>query len=492
MTISPFGWVNNAAPPISAANLEEDRTQIGAYVDAETTRAEAAEDNLIPLSEKGALQGVATLDNVGPYLTLAELPPSVVKASSTAAPLTFSAGTIVNVPLFVPATVYPANFLIQVSGNLYYRNAAGTSGASWGADASNWTEIVGSGGGGGNVIDGVTVSGTPSPGQVITATSTTAADWQTPSYEAITTREFSGTTDTLSSADYGNRVESLSATAVTETVPPLGTNNAIEEAQIGLGQVTFVPELLTPSFVQSSLVQNQGNGTLTSFALTISGVTKCNSLILRNSSGSSGGVGAFTVSDNVGGAWYSAYAPATGAYNSNAFWWCPSSPGGNITITINCPYAPDAEGFAAHAMEWTNLYGVDQTTIASNTGATATTASLTPSQQPELIIAACGTEVAVTSSPASPWNDLPLQTFGANIVPMAYQVVTATTPVTAAWSWTGSEGWAALAISFKGGTRFIAPGVALGNNVQITEQYGTAGLIGRGGNEVLFSGAVTS
>jgi hypothetical protein len=36
------------------------------------------------------------------------------------------------------------------------------------------------GGGGGSTIDGVTVSGTPTSGQVITATSGTAANWQTP------------------------------------------------------------------------------------------------------------------------------------------------------------------------------------------------------------------------------------------------------------------------------------------------------------------------
>lgn len=37
------------------------------------------------------------------------------------------------------------------------------------------------GGGGGNVINGVTVSGTPTSGQVLTATSSTAASWATPS-----------------------------------------------------------------------------------------------------------------------------------------------------------------------------------------------------------------------------------------------------------------------------------------------------------------------
>lgn len=61
-----------------------------------------------------------------------------------------------------------------------------------------------------SIIDGVTVSGVPSIGQVITATSTTAADWQTPTpppipattiissdYTALTTDRFIGVKNTL-------------------------------------------------------------------------------------------------------------------------------------------------------------------------------------------------------------------------------------------------------------------------------------------------------
>ena len=50
------------------------------------------------------------------------------------------------------------------------------------ADVDSTGHLLTTGGSGGSsVIDGVTVTGTPSVGQVLTATSPTAADWATPS-----------------------------------------------------------------------------------------------------------------------------------------------------------------------------------------------------------------------------------------------------------------------------------------------------------------------
>jgi hypothetical protein len=46
-----------------------------------------------------------------------------------------------NVPVFSPSTAYVANFVIQQGGLLYSRNSAGTSGASFAADAANWTVL---------------------------------------------------------------------------------------------------------------------------------------------------------------------------------------------------------------------------------------------------------------------------------------------------------------------------------------------------------------
>ena len=52
------------------------------------------------------------------------------------------------------------------------------------ADVDSTGHLLTTGGSGGSsVIDGVTVTGTPSVGQVLTATSPTAADWATPSSE---------------------------------------------------------------------------------------------------------------------------------------------------------------------------------------------------------------------------------------------------------------------------------------------------------------------
>src|ERR1035437_2389720 len=56
------------------------------------------------------------------------------------------------------------------------------------ADVDSGGHLLTTGGGGStNVIDGVTVTGTPSANQVLTATSPTAANWQTPAGGAAST-----------------------------------------------------------------------------------------------------------------------------------------------------------------------------------------------------------------------------------------------------------------------------------------------------------------
>lgn len=59
MTISPFGWTNNAPPNLNAQNLEAMLQDAGAYTDEETTRAEAAEAALAPLNNPH-LTGIPT------------------------------------------------------------------------------------------------------------------------------------------------------------------------------------------------------------------------------------------------------------------------------------------------------------------------------------------------------------------------------------------------------------------------------------------------
>jgi hypothetical protein len=77
-------------------------------------------------------------------MSKANLPGSVVTGSSATAPLsTTTSGQLINVPVWQASQVYPAQFVVQVSGLLYTANTAFTSGTSWNADSSNWTMVGG-------------------------------------------------------------------------------------------------------------------------------------------------------------------------------------------------------------------------------------------------------------------------------------------------------------------------------------------------------------
>lgn len=71
MTISPFGWNDNAPPYLSAENLEAMHQAAGAYTDS----------TAIPKTQRGAASGVAPLDS-GSLLPVANLPTSVVTVDS--------------------------------------------------------------------------------------------------------------------------------------------------------------------------------------------------------------------------------------------------------------------------------------------------------------------------------------------------------------------------------------------------------------------------
>lgn len=79
--LAPFGWQQDAPPDINATNLELNRSQIAAYGEAFASAAAsaaqaAAQAASIPTTQKGAANGVATLDGTT-HLTAAQLPTSV-------------------------------------------------------------------------------------------------------------------------------------------------------------------------------------------------------------------------------------------------------------------------------------------------------------------------------------------------------------------------------------------------------------------------------
>lgn len=215
--------------------------------------------------------------------------------------------------------------------------------------------------------------------------------------------------------------------------------------------------------VQEVLLSNQGNGTLTSFTVTLSGVTAGNSLVLTVVSGSTAntsGSGSFAVSDNVGGTW-SSLAPAdTGHFYTKGVFACFNAKGGNTTVTITTQtnlgvtgWPPDGGGggLGAWLAEFTTFGSVDQKSINTGTSTTPTEGTLATLQQTgELVVVMTSLNVAATVSPSSPWTAVTGPgIFGANLAPLAWQVAASTTPANASWTTGSSAAWTAIAVTFQ-------------------------------------------
>lgn len=110
-----------------------------AALTAETTRATAAEVAKIPLTQRGAVSGVAILD--GAAKISSPLPDNAVRdTAGTSAPMVDTAGNqIVNIPAWQPTTLYPAGFVVQFGGALYSALATFTSGGAF--NVANWAQL---------------------------------------------------------------------------------------------------------------------------------------------------------------------------------------------------------------------------------------------------------------------------------------------------------------------------------------------------------------
>ena len=87
MTISAYGWQDfpSIATPVNTANLEAMLQVAGAYTDAETARAQAAESGKVSTSSLGVANGVGTLDPTGRQ-PAGQLPLSVALVSTAFLP----------------------------------------------------------------------------------------------------------------------------------------------------------------------------------------------------------------------------------------------------------------------------------------------------------------------------------------------------------------------------------------------------------------------
>jgi hypothetical protein len=169
------------------------------------------------------------------------------------APMFFAGMTASGAP---PSGTFPANtFAFDETGAIYFTAAGGNPGS--------WTQVNGSGGSSSsNVIDGVTVSGTPSSGQSIVATSSSAATWQTPSGGSTTVSRASATTalpgndaDSVWLPRYnGFLAWTLPIYVATTTVGTGSTSTYLMK--------TYIPRTMTISNI--TLIINSAGATLTS------------------------------------------------------------------------------------------------------------------------------------------------------------------------------------------------------------------------------------
>lgn len=132
---------------------------------------------------------------------------------------------------------YSAMPAAGVTGRLYFATDSTSSGGWYRDNGTTWdqcTPPIFS-------IDGVTVSGTPSSGQVLTATSASAADWQTPSggggggsgdpWLSITNPGSGGSPPTFSWRNQGGATETVGANS-RYLLAPAGSGNNVRGREI--------------------------------------------------------------------------------------------------------------------------------------------------------------------------------------------------------------------------------------------------------------------
>lgn len=227
-------------------------------VSVETARAEAAEVLLIPLAQKAAASGVASLDS-GSHLTAGQVPPSTVNASSTG-----------GVPAWAASgTVYGLNHLVTNGGNTYICTTAHTSGSTFAGELGDWQAV-------GTVVSAgdtsIVVGGTSSAPTIETATLNViasdhppAADWSNNSHKITALANGSGAQDAAAFGQIPTAPIAPIVGTVTQSATPSINTGAMNVASItALAQaITSMTTNLTGTPVdgQTLIVRITDNGT---------------------------------------------------------------------------------------------------------------------------------------------------------------------------------------------------------------------------------------
>lgn len=161
-----------------------------------------------------------------------------------------------------------------------------------------------------------------------------------------------------------------------------------------------------------------------------------------------------TLSVSGGGTWPGSPEAGGAAFGNTAmnFWYLSSATGGNTTVTVSSTINSDpgsAGGATLWLSEWTGLGTRDQTsgaTPSSGTGTTATSPTITPTASGELVIMAMAGGVP-SASPGAPWtNETGPSWYGSNQAPLAWQVAAGTTGLSCTWT-RPSGSWATIGMS---------------------------------------------
>ena len=209
-----------------------------------------------------------------------------------------------------------------------------------------------------------------------------------------------------------------------------------------------------PAKVQEVVVNLAGNGSVTTYTASLSGVAAGDSLVLFVIATCASLPPALTVADNVSGVWTNVTGTTvpTGAGPTEVdVWQCVSSPGGSVTVTVTSAQAGVTSDVAMQLMEFSGIGQPDQIGFATGNSTTMLTQSITPTVGGELFYAAGFSSASVPSVyPAGNWTNEngPEWNNAALKEPISYQVQAGTGALSAQWTVTAGV-WVAIIISFR-------------------------------------------
>jgi hypothetical protein len=217
------------------------------------------------------------------------------------------------------------------------------------------------------------------------------------------------------------------------------------------------------SWLQQTVVNSVGDGTITSANISLSNVQAGSSCVLQFAEGTATSLGTFTVTDNVGSTWTRLVPGAQpGGYYTRGFFVCQAlagTPPANIptlTVNLSCTTPFDSGGGCGIWLGRASRYitGLDQNPLLSGSTVNMTSPTFATLSQGsgELVMGHGGNGVpaAPSASPGAPWNNIQgASVFSIFAEPIAWTIATSTTPPTPAiWTMPTTSPWVTVGAGF--------------------------------------------